>query len=198
MRKLAPALMPIFRSQRLAEMLAILFLHPSAELSLTELAERLNASPGTIHADIARLLDAGLITERFVGRTRLISANSDARAARPLSELLLLTFGPEHVIADEFDALEGVSKVLIFGSWARRYNGQQGPEPGDIDVMVIGSPNRENVYDAADRAAEKLGIQVNPAIRSSTAWKAGADALVITAKNDAHVVIEREETNDEC
>jgi DNA-binding MarR family transcriptional regulator len=184
--------MPIFRSQRQAELLALLFLPPTAELTLTELASHLGVTAGAVHAEVERLIDAGLLIDRFVGRSRLIRANTKARAARALSELLLLSFGPERVVAEEFRELPRTAQVVIYGSWARRYHGQPGPEPADIDVMVIGQPVRDAVYAAADRATHRLGIPVNTTVRSPEAWARDSDALVITAKADAHFVLDTE------
>ena len=189
--------MPIFRSQRQAELLALLFLSPATELTLTELASRLGATAGAVHAEVERLIQAGLLTDRSVGRSRLIRANTNARAARALSELLLLSFGPERVVAEEFAQVRSVAHVAIYGSWARRYRGEAGPEPADIDVMVIGRPDREDVYAAADRAAQRLGIPVNTTVRSSTAWAEDSDALVITAKADALVVFDADKAVDQ-
>ena len=130
MRSDAPALMPIFRSQWQAELLALLFLSPDTELTLTDLAARLGATAGAVHAEVHRLIKAGLLTDRFVRRSRLISANSGARATRALSELLLLLllllllrFGPERVVAEEFADVGSVEQVAIYGSWACRRRG---------------------------------------------------------------------------
>ncbi len=192
MRSDAPALLPIFRSQRQAQLLALLFLPPAGELTLTELASRLGVTAGAVHAEVERLIEAGLLLDRFVGRSRLIRANLNARAARALSELLLLSFGPERVVAEEFGDLPGAVQVAIDRSWARRYRGEPGPEPADIDVMVIGRPDREAVYAAAERATGRLGIPVNTTVRSPQAWAQDSDALVITAKADAHIVLDTE------
>lgn len=189
MKSPALALMPIFRSRRQAELLALLFLQPDLELTLTDLARRLDTTAGALHAEVDRLVEASLLVDRTIGRSRLLRANVEARAAAPLTELLLITFGPEHVIAQEFADLDGVKLVALYGSWARRYRGETGAEPGDVDVMVVGTPDRTEVYEAADRAAERLGIEVNPTVRSAAAWNNGTDALVLTAKADAHIVI---------
>ncbi len=39
------------------------------ELSLTELAERAGLAYPTVHREVARLIDAGILVERQVGRT---------------------------------------------------------------------------------------------------------------------------------
>lgn len=192
MRSEAPALLPIFRSQRQAALLAELFHGPERELSLTALAKRLDVSTGALHADVERLIGADLILDRRVGRTRLLRANRSTRAAQALSQLLLVTFGPEHVVRDEFAQIPAVSAVYIYGSWARRYNGEFGPEPGDVDVMVVGTPDRDMVFDAADRASERIGFPVNAVVRSESAWSQADDALVVTAKGDAVLIVNKE------
>lgn len=92
-----------------------------------------------------------------------------------ISELLLLSWGPQHVAAEEFADLPGADLVMIFGSWAARYHQQAGPPPPDLDVLVIGTPAREAVYDAADQAERRPGMPVNPVVRTAAAWRGQAD-----------------------
>lgn len=189
MRSAAPALLPIFRSEHQATLLAQLYLRPEEEFTLSDLANRLGISMGGLHAEVQRLFEAGLILDRREGRNRLVRANTNGRLARALTELLTVTYGPQIVIAQEFIGLEGVDRVVIYGSWARRFRGQLGREPADVDVMVIGSPDRDDVFLAAERAERRLEVPVNTTVRSSTAWKKPKDPLVVTAKRDAVPVL---------
>jgi predicted nucleotidyltransferase len=189
MRSEAPALMPIFRSQLQAELLAWLLLHPDEEYPMTELASRLGAPLNTLHREAQRLVTAGLLTARSVGRSRLLSANSANRATGPLTELLEMTFGPRAIVGEEFARLHGAERVIIFGSWAARYRGAAGSPPNDVDVLVVGTADRADVYDAADRAQARLGMQVNPTIRSSEAWRRDEDPLVEQIRSAAYVEV---------
>lgn len=181
MRSEAPALMPIFRSQHQAALLAWLLLHPEDEYTLTELAKRLDVPLTTLQREAQRLVDAGLLHDRTLGRARLLRANLGNRAAAPLTQLLEVTFGPETIIGEEF-YLADAERVLIYGSWADRYHGTPGPPPNDVDVLVVGSLDRADVYDAADRAQARLGMQVNPVIRTPDQWATDADSLVLQIK----------------
>lgn len=125
MRSDAPALMPIFRSQHQAALLAWLFLHPDDEHTLTELARRLDVPLTTLQREAQRLVTAGLLQDRRVGAARLLRANVDHRAAVPLTQLLELSYGPHAIVETEFH-LPGVDRVLIYGSWAERYHGAAG------------------------------------------------------------------------
>ncbi|MGB6570082.1 MAG: helix-turn-helix domain-containing protein, partial [Trebonia sp.] len=74
MRSEAPALLPVFRSQLQADILAALLLRPEQEYSLTDLARRFNAPLSTVHDEVKRLTDAGLLRRHSVGRSALVQA----------------------------------------------------------------------------------------------------------------------------
>ncbi len=82
MRTEAPLLAPVFRSDGQARLLSALLL-AGDELSLTELAERADLAYATAHREVARLIDAGILAERRVGRTRLVRGNDDSPLAAP-------------------------------------------------------------------------------------------------------------------
>ena len=155
---------------------------------MTELAQRLDVPLTTLHREAQRLIAADLLRARTLGRNRLLRANPTNRATAPLTQLLELTFGPQAVIGEEF-ALPEVQTAQIFGSWADRYEGVPGPPPKDVDVLVIGTPSRADLYDAADRAQARLGLQVNPVLRTAEQWANGTDTLIQQVKNSAHLTV---------
>lgn len=183
--------MPIFRSPVQAEVLSRLFLGDD-ELSVAELARVVNTPVPTVHREVARLEDAGLIVARPLGRTRLWRANREHPAFEPLSALLNVAFGPPLVIAEEFASI-AAEEVGIFGSWAARYRGGSGRFPGDIDVMVVGDYSvRPEVYAGADAAQRRLGIKVNTVLRSPEEWAAASpDPLVADIRSTAYLTVLR-------
>ncbi|SRR6266581_3215201 len=91
--------------------------------------------------------------------------------------LLLRSFGPRQVLAEELAGLDGVEAAYLFGSWAARYAGQRGRPPADLDVLVIGEPDRDALDEAAGRAGARLAREVNITIRSPQWWRDGGDAF---------------------
>lgn len=184
--------MPIFRSQHQAALLACLLMHPDDEYTLTDLARRLSAPLTTVQREAGRLVDAGLLRDRSVGRARLLRANTDHRAAAPLTQLLELSFGPQVVVGEEF-VIPGAERVMIFGSWAERFHGTVGKAPRDVDVLVLGTPIRADLYEAADRAQARLGLPVNPVLRSVEQWDKATDPLVVQIKASDSVDVTADE-----
>jgi DNA-binding transcriptional ArsR family regulator len=178
MRREGSALLPILRSEHLARLLAELLLHPEEERSLTDLSRSLGVALSTIHQDAGRLVTAGIVSQRMVGRTRLLRANTASRLFRPLTDLLLVTYGPAAVVGDEFVNLPGLRSVHIFGSWAARYLGEPGPAPRDIDVLLVGKVSHLAAEAAARRAEERLRMPVNHVIATNRRWGDMTDALM--------------------
>jgi predicted nucleotidyltransferase len=171
MRSIAPAVLPIFRTQTQGEILALVLEDPEREWTVSELADATGAALTTIQSEIARLELGNLLTSRKVGRTRLVRANTHNPITTPLTQVVLLSFGPKIVIAQEFASLKPLH-LIIFGSWAARISGIAGKTPSDIDVLIVSdSVKRPEVYEAAERAQERLGRPVNPVIRSTATWQ---------------------------
>ena len=189
MRTNAPALLPIFRSQAQADILTWLYLHPDRGFNLTELADRAGVSLPTVHREAERLVESGLVTQTRLGRNRMLGANMSHPVAEWLARLLEVTFGPSQIVAEEFADVPGADETLIFGSWAARSVGQRGHAPNDIDVMVVGDEvDRSEMYAAADRAEQRLGIPVNPVMRTHGQWDDPSDLLSAQLRSQPLVV----------
>ncbi|SDY93537.1 Winged helix-turn-helix DNA-binding [Modestobacter sp. DSM 44400] len=134
------------------------------ELNLNELAERAGLAYGTVHREVRRLLEAGLISERRVGQARLIRPNPESPLAQPVRNLLLVSAGPVRLLAAGLRDIAGVQAAFLFGSFAARMRGEPGEALNDIDVMVVGAPHPMAVYEACHRVSEQVGREVNATI----------------------------------
>jgi predicted nucleotidyltransferase len=172
----APPLLPLLRSRLQAEILTLVLLGPGQEWSLTGLASRTGASVSSVQREITRAEEAGVVRSRRLGNARLVEA-AESPLTGPLTELLLRSFGPRQVLAEELEHVEGVEQAYLFGSWAARYGGEAGRPPADLDLLVIGSPDRDELDDAAQRATGRLAREVNVTIRSPAWWRDGTDGF---------------------
>lgn len=154
-------LLPLLRSQAQGSLLAQLYLHPESEYSLTDLARSLRVSVKTIHHEADRLSEAGLIKSRRRGNLRLVSADTSHRLVAPLTNLLTATYGPLPVMSDLLSPIAGVEHAFIYGSWAARHTGEPGPVPADLDVLVVGDADLDELDEAARQARRQLRFEVN-------------------------------------
>ncbi len=136
----------------------------SGKLSVTDLARRAGLAYPTAHREVARLVDAAILSERQVGRTRLIRANDESPLVDPLRQILTVATGPVVILAEEFARIDGIESAFIYGSFAARMLGDAGPAPRDVDVMVLGEPDVDAVYEACARVEAAVHRPVNPTI----------------------------------
>lgn len=175
-------LLPILRGETQARLLAALLLNPEREASISDLAKEIGTNSGNVHGEVERLVDAGILADRRVGRTRLVR-DAVSVYSKPLAELLTLAYGPKVLLEHALSGVPGVESAYLFGSWAARYAGQQGPAPNDIDLLVIGNPDRDDVHEIATGVAAQLRREIQVVFRSPKAWKTHSDGFASTVRS---------------
>ena len=186
----APPLLPIFRSQLQGELLALILVDPDRRWTIDEVARRTGQPYQTVATEIRRLQDADLIVVSMIGRTKQLSANAANPYLRPLTQLVIMSFGPPLVVHEEFAMIAGIEAMYIYGSWAARHEGELGPTPHDIDLLIIGTPNRDDIHDAAQRAQRRLGREVNVTQRTRMQWETGTDGFTTQVRSSPMIHIQ--------
>jgi len=177
MRTPAPALIPIFRSALQARLL-LRVLTDDEPRTITDLARVLDAPEPTVYREVRRLMDADLVTGTRVGRSVVVRPADDNPATVPLRQLLVVTYGPVPFLERALSGVEGIVEAYVYGSWAARWHGEVGPAPGDVDVLVVGTPDRDAVYDALDGIDSTLGREVNVTFVSPERWATTDDTFL--------------------
>lgn len=174
----APSLLPILRSQQQGEILALLLGDPDRELSLTEISELTGAPHPSVFREVQRAEQAGIVTTRKIGNTRLVRAQPDSPYYAGLADILTKAFGVPAVLAGELAHVNGIDDAYVYGSWAARRDGQPGRRPvADIDVLVLGTPDRDQLYAALDTAEKRLGRPVQATIRDTDWLESGSGSF---------------------
>lgn len=164
----APSLLPILRSQQQGELLYLLLSRPDDEYGLTDLTNRTGVPYASVHREVERAETAGLLTTRRIGRTRLVRANRESPYFAGLADVLAKAFGPSIVLAEALAPVGGVDRAFIFGSWAEAHSGKAPNRPvGDIDLLVLGEPDRDEIYGALAGVEARLGREVQIVIRNA-------------------------------
>jgi DNA-binding transcriptional ArsR family regulator len=177
-RQPPPSLLPILRSHQQAEILALLLGDPDLEISLTEIAARTGAPHPSVHREIERAEQAGLVTTRRQGNSRLVRANTASPYFEGLSAVLTRAFGVPAILSEALKSVAGITQAYVYGSWAARHAGEPGLRPvGDIDVLVLGEPDRDQLYEALSEAESRLGRSVQATIRQATWLESASGAF---------------------
>jgi DNA-binding transcriptional ArsR family regulator len=147
-------------------LLVWLFLHPDEEYSATDLARRFGVSQPRASREADRLVEAALIEERRAGNLRLLRARTHSVVARPLTDLLAVTFGPSAILGDLLIVAVTAATPRIHSGWWRTARGPGRPRARPTSIasdcaarLVLVPPN-----DPAQSRCSMLGDrrQIHP------------------------------------
>lgn len=178
-----PSLMPILRSDVQGRILAILLVNKDREFSVSDLASGAQTSLPTSLREIRRLEAVGFVNVRPAGNMQLVIANQEHPLFKALSEIVLYSFGPVEVLRELVAGLEGLDEAWIYGSWAERYQGITGVDPGDIDVLLVGDFDRSVAFDIGLKATSLIGKEVAVNNLSAEDWNRQESGFVKTVRS---------------
>ena len=146
------------------KILARLLLHPEQSYHVREIARLTGTSAGTLHKELARLAQAGVLTREEIGNQVRYGANRQCPIYPELAGILRKTAGLADVLTEALSTLrERITLALVFGSVAR---GDEGPG-SDVDVLLVGDIGFAEVVRALHEAQSSIGREINPVVLSS-------------------------------
>lgn len=181
-------LAPFYRSDAQGRILARVLL-ASGEESLSSVADATGVPLTTVQREVDRLTEAAVVLTRKQGNTRLVQANPEYPLLAPLREIAAATHGPQQVVAERFGVLEDAELVAIFGSWAARLDGEPGPMPSDIDVLIVGDVEQMDADLIAIEASRATGREINPVVVSAQRWSEAEDGFIAEVRSRPLLVL---------
>ncbi|MBP9609005.1 MAG: MarR family transcriptional regulator [Laribacter sp.] len=157
----------LFGGQR-QRVLGWLLLHPDEALHVRELARLTGTHAGSLHRELARLAEAGLLVRSTRGNQVLYQANRSCPVFAELAGLFRKTSGVADVLRSALAPLSAqIELALVFGSVAR---GEETAR-SDVDVLVVGQAGFAEVVAALYPCQETLGRDINPVVYSPDEWR---------------------------
>ncbi|MXN77930.1 helix-turn-helix domain-containing protein [Burkholderia sp. 4701] len=152
--------------------LGLLLLRPDEAFHVREIARLTDTTPGTLHKELSRLAEAGILSRDRQGNQVVYRANRHCPVYEELAGIMRKTSGLAGVLAEALSPCAAqIRAAFVFGSVARG-----GETPGsDIDVMLIGAVGFATVVRLLYDAQAELGREINPKVLSPDEWRSGID-----------------------
>lgn len=141
------------------EVLRRLFARPGAASHVRELARETGYSAAVVGRELDRLERDGILASERIGRARRYRVDERSPIAAEVRSLVQKTLGIEATLRAALTDLAGVEEAFLFGSYAR---GEERPT-SDIDLLVVGSVNQEQLSERLAPVERVLGRDVNVA-----------------------------------
>ena len=147
----------LFGSKTRVAMLSKILSNPDKKYYLRELANELNMPYSMLYKEKDNLAKLGIITEEKKGRINLVAVNRSLPYFAELKALIAKTAGVGGVLRASLAGLTGVKYAAVYGSFA---SGEESAS-SDVDLLIVGDAEEEEVLRAAASAEKSLGREVN-------------------------------------
>ena len=143
--------------------LGLLLLHPDTSYHVRELARLTGTSAGTLHKELTKLTNGGVLRRQEVGNQVRYSADRDCPVFEELASILRKTSGLVDVLVAALSGIEkNIALAFVFGSVAR---GEQ-QSNSDVDVMLVGSLGFADAVQVLHPVQAILQREINPVVYS--------------------------------
>lgn len=158
----------IFGSRIRAKILGWFFTHPEESFFVRQIATILQEDPTNLSREMSKLENLGILTSKKIGNTKHFQANPHCAFFRELKGLVLKTAGVAGQIKVALERLTGVQFAFIYGSYAK---GEEKAH-SDVDLMIIGDVDLNQLDPLASSLEKRLGREVNYLLFSQVEFQA--------------------------
>jgi len=151
-----------------AKVLGWLFTHTDGRYFVRQLTALLKEDSTNLSRELARLEKMGILTVTTSGKQKYYQANLKSPIYDELHGLMVKTAGVADVIREELVPLaDKIRAAFIFGSFA----GGTERRTSDIDLMIIGEINLDEVMSSISKAEKTLHREINPVVYQESEFK---------------------------
>jgi len=178
----------LFSSRIRVKLLALLLLNPGRSFHIRQLTRRLDASYSNVRRELQNLTELGLLKRETVANAVHFSANESHLLYHDLRSILLKTAGLGDILREQLAPMETIRLALVYGSTAR---GNERAD-SDIDVLIVGGPDRVELEDALDDVEARVGRPVNYVLYTPAEWDrklSERDPFVTRVMAGEHIVV---------
>lgn len=163
-----PMLELLFSEYR-RKVLSLLFIEAGQAFHVREIARRTATQAGTLHKELSRLAEGGILLRQRQGNQICYQANADCLIFPELAAIFRKTCGPAARLRQVLTGFgEDIERAFIFGSVASG----KATVASDIDVLIVGKLSFADVIQAVYPLQATLGREINPKLYSPEEWRA--------------------------
>lgn len=163
-----PMLELLFSEYR-RKVLSLLFIEAGQAFHVREIARRTATQAGTLHKELSRLAEGGILLRQRQGNQICYQANADCLIFPELAAIFRKTCGPAARLRQVLTGFgEDIERAFIFGSVASG----KATAASDIDILIVGKLSFTDVIQAVYPLQATLGREINPKLYSPEEWRA--------------------------
>ena len=157
----------LITSKSRVEILTWFLSHPGERFHYMQLSKILLASRPSIHKELKRLEDAGILLSQKEANARFYWINQDYSLYPELKSIVFKTAGVADFLRGAFKDTGDVRAAFIYGSVARSREDAR----SDVDLMIIGDIDQDRLQGVVTAAENELGREINYSVYELEDWQ---------------------------
>ena len=155
------------RSKTRKNLLLLFFSNPEKKYYLHEISRLIGYPAQNIRRELSPLVKDGLFIKELVGNLTFYYLNQSHPLYPELKSIISKTIGIEALLQESLKKVVGIQTAFIYGSYA------QGKEHGnsDIDLFILGKPNKDMLTKKISELEKKIGREVNTVFYSKETFQ---------------------------
>jgi len=155
------------KSRIIKKLLNFFFLHKEERFYVNELSKILNENCANLYRQLLKLLKEGILCDEFQGNQRYFFLNLNYRFLDEYRTIIDKTFGLENILKTKLSEIQGIEKVIIFGSYA---SNKLTPD-SDLDILIVGNHDIKKTAKILTNLQTDWHIEINPIEYSPNEYK---------------------------
>lgn len=175
-----------------AELLKLFFTNPDNSFYMQEIGRILDKKPGTFQRTLNNLVSEGILESEFKANARYFKVNKNYPLFKELKNIVFKTVGVKASIEAIIKELANIKLAFIYGSYAKAKENYL----SDIDLIILGTPNEDQLVKKLDKLEEKLQREINYKLYSPSDFKKNIrerDSFVLEILKDKKLMITGDE-----
>lgn len=140
-----------------AELLKLFFTNPDRAFYMQEIGRILEKKPGIFQRTLNNLVSEGILESEYKANARYFKVNRSYPLFKELKNIVFKTVGIKGSIGDVLKEAGDIKMAFIYGSYAKAKENYL----SDIDIIIIGAPNEDELVKKLDKLEEKLQRDIN-------------------------------------
>ncbi|MEA2015853.1 MAG: nucleotidyltransferase domain-containing protein [Actinomycetota bacterium] len=154
-------------SKNKADLPGLFFTNPERSFYIQEIGRILGKKPGTFQRTLNNLISEGILTSEYKGNLRFVKVNKNYPIYNELKSIVFKTVGIQGSIKKILKEIGDIRIAFIYGSYAKSRENIL----SDVDLLIVGDPDEENLIKKLDSLEEKLKRQINYKLYSFSDFK---------------------------
>jgi len=144
-------------SKNRADLLKVFLTNPEKAFYMQELGRILGKKPGVFQRTLNNLVSEGILESEYKANARFFRVNKKYLLYKELKSIVFKTIGIKGSIEDVLKEISNVKIAFIYGSYAKAGENYL----SDIDIIVIGNPDENELVKRLDKLEDKLQREIN-------------------------------------